>query len=69
MEFDSNTNWYLGFGEPPSNQHSLLYVSLHEIIHGLGFAPKFDKSDGSWIYGIPDIFSTFVEYMIERNIT
>ena len=61
MEFDSDTSWYLGFGNPPSNQYSLLYIALHEIIHGLGFAPKFDKSDGSWVYGIPDIFSTFVE--------
>jgi PA domain len=38
----------------------LFDVAVHEIAHGLGFASTASLTDGSWKFGMPDIFSTFL---------
>lgn len=37
---------------------SLFNVTLHELAHGLGFAPWINKTTGEWLDGYPDVFST-----------
>lgn len=40
-------NWYYGFdGAPPGSDLDLFSIALHEIAHGLGFLPLFDRTTG-----------------------
>ncbi|MDR0438086.1 MAG: T9SS type A sorting domain-containing protein [Bacteroidales bacterium] len=52
LEMSSTANWYYPeTGNPPGNQVDWITVMLHEITHGLGFAPGINR-DGRYLYGI-----------------
>jgi hypothetical protein len=55
----SGTNWYLGYDNNQGNDIDLLVVLLHEFAHGLGFSGFTDPTNGSFVDGIPDIYSHF----------
>ncbi len=50
--------WYYGLDEnPPGGNVDFVTTVLHEIGHGLGFLDLIDQTDGSWAFGVPDIYS------------
>jgi len=53
------TNWYLGYDHNHGNDIDLLVVLLHEFAHGLGFSGFTNLNNGSFVLGIPDIYSRF----------
>ena len=54
-------DWYYGFdGKPPRDNVDLIYVVLHELAHGLGFASYVDESTGALAGGMIDTFSAHV---------
>jgi len=55
----SGTNWYLGYDHNHGNDIDLLVVLLHEFAHGLGFSGFINLSNGSFLFGIQDIYSHF----------
>ena len=66
ITYNSNFSWYYGTdGMPPSTQHDLMSVVLHEIGHGLNFSGSMTYSGGtgSWGYSTsyPDIYDTFIK--------
>ena len=76
ITYNSNFTWYYGTdGNPPSNQHDLMTVVLHEIGHGLNFAGSMTYSGGigSWGYRAsptnPNIYDTFMKDGAGVNLT
>ena len=55
-----SNGWYYGFDSPPSNYIGFVTVLLHEMVHGFGFSSLVNKSDGSKLGGLDDIFSNFL---------
>jgi hypothetical protein len=65
ITYNRNFSWYYGTdGNPPSTQHDLMTVVLHEIAHGLNFSGSmaYSGGQGSWGYstGYPNIYDTFM---------
>ncbi len=67
ITYNSNFSWYYGIdGNPPSSQHDLFSVVLHEIAHGLNFSGSMQVASGvgSWGYGfgtpLPNIYDTLM---------
>ena len=66
ITYNRNFEWYYGTdGNPPSTQHDLVTVVLHEICHGLNFSGSMSYSggSGSWGYdtGYPNIYDVFIK--------
>lgn len=58
--FSSQFNFYYGLdGATPAGQISFLDVVMHEIGHGLGFANLEDEASGTFLAGIPDVYSVY----------
>ena len=54
----NGSGWYYGLdGQTPAGKINFLNVVMHEIGHGLGFAGSINKTNGSWFYGVPDVYS------------
>ncbi|MEE4240887.1 MAG: PPC domain-containing protein [Desulfopila sp.] len=64
ITYNSQFNWYYGTDAfPPSTQHDLFTVVLHEIAHGLNFSGGMTVSGttGYWTsYPYPNIYDTFI---------
>lgn len=59
-QFSSNFTFYFGLdGQTPAGQVNFLDVVMHEYGHGLGFANAANESTGTFIQGLPDIYSVF----------
>jgi hypothetical protein len=74
ITYNSNFSWYYGTdGMPPSTQHDLMSVVLHEIGHGLNFSGSMTYSGGtgSWGYSTayPDIYDTFIKDGSGKSLT
>ncbi len=56
-------DFYLGLdGNPPTGTSiDLVAVALHELGHGLGFAPVFNVQTGAELLGMPDVFELDLE--------
>jgi hypothetical protein len=52
MFFSTHTDWYFGVdGKAPPGQSDLVFVAMHEICHGLGFASLLKLRGGVGSYG------------------
>ena len=75
ITYNSNFSWYYGTdGNPPSSQHDLMTVVLHEIAHGLNFSGSMTYSggQGSWGYGgtgSPNIYDNFIKDVSGNQLT
>jgi len=59
-QFSSDFTFYLGLdGNTPAGQVNFLDVVMHEFGHGLGFQNFENEAAGTFLSGIPDIYSTF----------
>jgi len=59
-QFSSNFTFYFGLdGNTPAGQVNFLDVVMHEFGHGLGFQNFENEAAGTFLSGIPDIYSTF----------
>lgn len=72
----SSERWYYGFdANPPGDDHDFISTSLHELIHGFGFAPQFEvehvdldgdgvkesqQATGLFKFDFPDLASTMM---------
>jgi hypothetical protein len=56
----NGTNWYLGLDHNDGSDIDLLAVVLHEIGHGLGFSTFVDEANGTWFFGLPDAYASFI---------
>jgi hypothetical protein len=56
----SGIGWYLGLDNNHGGDIDLLPVVLHEIGHGLGFSTFVDEANGTWFFGLPDAFASFI---------
>ncbi|GEM_PF-3234550 len=55
-------SWYYGTDENPSgSQWDFVSVVIHEIGHGLNFFNLINNVDGSYFFGIPGIYDSFLE--------
>ncbi len=54
------TDWYLGLDHNHGGDIDLLVVVLHEFAHGLGFSSFVDETTGNWLFGIPDVYGSFL---------
>lgn len=54
------SGWYYGLdGNTPAGKINFLNVVMHEIGHGLGFQNFENEAAGTFLNGVPDIYSTF----------
>jgi hypothetical protein len=59
-QFSSDFTFYYGLdGNTPAGQVNFLDVVMHEFGHGLGFQNFENEAAGTFLNGIPDIYSTF----------
>jgi PA domain-containing protein len=59
-QFSSDFAFYYGLdGNTPAGKVSFLDVVMHEFGHGLGFQNFEDEGSGTFLAGIPDIYSVF----------
>lgn len=58
--FSSDFTFYYGLdGQTPTGQVNFLDVVMHEFGHGLGFQNFENEGNGTFLQGVPDIYSTF----------
>ena len=73
LTVNSSINWYLGIdGKTPVQKYDLVTVSIHEMIHGLGFFDSFyvDGTVGGYgVANIPLIYDAFVENLVGQKLT
>lgn len=56
----TGADWYYGLdGNTPEGSINFLNVVMHEIGHGLGFQNFENEATGTFLGGVPDIYSTF----------
>ncbi len=64
---NSDANFYLGFNQDSSAGGSnFIDTLLHELGHGLGFISFVNETNGSYLLGMPDVFSSLI-FDISRN--
>lgn len=64
ITYNSNFDWYYGTdGNPPSTQHDLMSVVLHEIAHGLNFSGTASYSGGQGSLGTSGSFGIYDTFM------
>ena len=62
VDFDLNTNFYLGFdGQASTNQYDFVTAALHEIGHGLGILDIIDRNTGRYYRDDgPSVYESFL---------
>ncbi|HWI18327.1 MAG TPA: hypothetical protein VNT81_11305 [Vicinamibacterales bacterium] len=66
--FNSEVDWdYATNGAAAPGKASFVYVTIHEIGHGLGFVDSFDPDEGEVMNGLPFPFDLFVNRGSSRD--
>ena len=59
--FNPDVDWdYATNGRAATGKVSFVYVTLHELAHGLGFIDSFDPDEGEPVNGIPFSYDVFI---------
>ncbi|TWH99953.1 PA domain-containing protein [Luteimonas cucumeris] len=59
-QYSSDFDFYYGLdGKTPAGQVNFLDVAMHEFGHGLGFQNFVSEAAGTFLAGVPDIYSNF----------
>jgi len=66
--FSPDVDWdYATHGKAANGKVSFVYVTIHELAHGLGFIDSFDPDQGEPMNGIPFSFDVFVNRGSSRD--